>query len=132
MASSDCRINVFKRLIRSELNQVTLYERLTESFVESLRVGRRLKRSAVTQEQKQSIFCLKRHLIFKSASHEHCVSFQGCFLWFLCHPVLVLFSVILNEHQKEKVREKQTSIKGVMNCICCILYYTLLYSLFSV
>ncbi|KAK2889693.1 hypothetical protein QQF64_028071 [Cirrhinus molitorella] len=28
---------------------------------------------------------------------------KGCFLWFLCHPVLVLFSVILNEHQKEKV-----------------------------
>ncbi|KTG03548.1 hypothetical protein cypCar_00031279 [Cyprinus carpio] len=28
---------------------------------------------------------------------------SGCFLWFLCHPVLVLFSVILNEHQKEKV-----------------------------
>ncbi|XP_016421867.1 integral membrane protein GPR180 [Sinocyclocheilus rhinocerous] len=27
---------------------------------------------------------------------------KGCFLWFLCHPVLVLFSVILNEHQKEK------------------------------
>ncbi|KAK9973874.1 hypothetical protein ABG768_024574 [Culter alburnus] len=28
---------------------------------------------------------------------------KGCFLWFLCHPVLVLFSVMLNEHQKEKV-----------------------------
>lgn len=28
---------------------------------------------------------------------------KGCFLWFLCHPVLVLFSVLLNEHQKEKV-----------------------------
>ncbi|KAG1930187.1 integral membrane protein GPR180 [Pimephales promelas] len=28
---------------------------------------------------------------------------KGCFLWFLCHPALVLFSVLLNEHQKEKV-----------------------------
>lgn len=28
---------------------------------------------------------------------------KGCFLWFLCHPVLVLMSVIFNEHQKEKV-----------------------------
>ncbi|KAM3849882.1 integral membrane protein GPR180 [Diretmus argenteus] len=28
---------------------------------------------------------------------------KGCFLWFLCHPVLVLISVIFNEHQKEKV-----------------------------
>uniref|UniRef100_A0A4W4HGA1 Intimal thickness related receptor IRP domain-containing protein n=1 Tax=Electrophorus electricus TaxID=8005 RepID=A0A4W4HGA1_ELEEL len=28
---------------------------------------------------------------------------KGCFLWFLCHPALVLFSVIFNEHQKEKV-----------------------------
>ncbi|XP_076872040.1 integral membrane protein GPR180 [Brachyhypopomus gauderio] len=28
---------------------------------------------------------------------------KGCFLWFLCHPVLVLLSVIFNEHQKEKV-----------------------------
>ncbi|XP_072250344.1 integral membrane protein GPR180 [Leuresthes tenuis] len=28
---------------------------------------------------------------------------KGCFLWFLCHPVLVLTSVIFNEHQKEKV-----------------------------
>uniref|UniRef100_A0A673J000 G protein-coupled receptor 180 n=1 Tax=Sinocyclocheilus rhinocerous TaxID=307959 RepID=A0A673J000_9TELE len=49
---------------------------------------------------------------------------KGCFLWFLCHPVLVLFSVILNEHQKEKVREKQTSIKGVMSCLC--FYFALL------
>lgn len=31
------------------------------------------------------------------------VSLQGCFLWFLCHPVLVLMSVVFNEHQKEKV-----------------------------
>lgn len=30
-------------------------------------------------------------------------SVQGCFLWFLCHPILVLMSVIFNEHQKEKV-----------------------------
>ncbi|XP_036397334.1 integral membrane protein GPR180-like [Megalops cyprinoides] len=28
---------------------------------------------------------------------------KGCFLWFLCHPVLVLSSVVLNEHQREKV-----------------------------
>ncbi|XP_030639201.1 integral membrane protein GPR180 [Chanos chanos] len=28
---------------------------------------------------------------------------KGCFLWFLCHPVLVFLSVIFNEHQKEKV-----------------------------
>lgn len=28
---------------------------------------------------------------------------QGCFLWFLCHPVLFLMSVIFNEHQREKV-----------------------------
>lgn len=28
---------------------------------------------------------------------------KGSFLWFLCHPVLVLLSVIFNEHQREKV-----------------------------
>lgn len=28
---------------------------------------------------------------------------QGCFLWFLCHPVLFLMSAVFNEHQKEKV-----------------------------
>ncbi|KAI1899008.1 hypothetical protein AGOR_G00078260 [Albula goreensis] len=28
---------------------------------------------------------------------------KGCFLWFLCHPVLVLLSVVFSEHQKEKV-----------------------------
>ncbi|XP_062236864.1 integral membrane protein GPR180 [Platichthys flesus] len=28
---------------------------------------------------------------------------KGCFLWFLCHPVLVLMAVIFNEHQREKV-----------------------------
>ncbi|XP_042560875.1 integral membrane protein GPR180 [Clupea harengus] len=28
---------------------------------------------------------------------------KGCFLWFLCHPVLVLLSGIFNEHQQEKV-----------------------------
>eukprot|EP00064_Thunnus_orientalis_P015182 superscaffoldBa00002767_g15232 len=28
---------------------------------------------------------------------------KGCFLWFLCHPVLVLLSVVFNDHQKEKV-----------------------------
>lgn len=32
-----------------------------------------------------------------------CFSLQGCFLWFLCHPVLVLMSVVFNDHQKEKV-----------------------------
>lgn len=29
---------------------------------------------------------------------------QGCFLWFLCHPVLFLMSAIFNEHQQEKVQ----------------------------
>uniref|UniRef100_A0A3Q3VY68 Uncharacterized protein n=1 Tax=Mola mola TaxID=94237 RepID=A0A3Q3VY68_MOLML len=28
---------------------------------------------------------------------------KGCFLWFLCHPILFLTSVIFNEHQREKV-----------------------------
>ncbi|KAM6945593.1 integral membrane protein GPR180 [Aplochiton taeniatus] len=28
---------------------------------------------------------------------------KGCFLWFLCHPVLVFISFIFNEHQREKV-----------------------------
>ncbi|KAG7502624.1 integral membrane protein GPR180 [Solea senegalensis] len=28
---------------------------------------------------------------------------KGCFLWFLCHPVLVLVSFIFNDHQREKV-----------------------------
>ncbi|CAL8290796.1 unnamed protein product [Lota lota] len=28
---------------------------------------------------------------------------KGCFLWFLCHPVLVLTSVFFNHHQREKV-----------------------------
>uniref|UniRef100_UPI0037E7E960 integral membrane protein GPR180 n=1 Tax=Semicossyphus pulcher TaxID=241346 RepID=UPI0037E7E960 len=28
---------------------------------------------------------------------------KGCFLWFLCHPVLFLMSTIFNEHQREKV-----------------------------
>uniref|UniRef100_UPI003AAB21A2 integral membrane protein GPR180 n=1 Tax=Centroberyx gerrardi TaxID=166262 RepID=UPI003AAB21A2 len=28
---------------------------------------------------------------------------KGCFLWFLCHPILVLISIVFNEHQKEKV-----------------------------
>ncbi|XP_063068385.1 integral membrane protein GPR180 [Engraulis encrasicolus] len=28
---------------------------------------------------------------------------KGCCLWFLCHPALVLFSGIFNEHQQEKV-----------------------------
>lgn len=29
---------------------------------------------------------------------------QGCFLWFLCHPILFLTSIIFNQHQREKVR----------------------------
>nr|XP_023651890.1 integral membrane protein GPR180 [Paramormyrops kingsleyae] len=28
---------------------------------------------------------------------------KGCFLWFLCHPILVLISVAFREHQREKV-----------------------------
>ncbi|XP_068612601.1 integral membrane protein GPR180 [Brachionichthys hirsutus] len=28
---------------------------------------------------------------------------KGCFLWFLCHPVLFFTSVIFNDHQREKV-----------------------------
>ncbi|XP_036401867.1 integral membrane protein GPR180-like [Megalops cyprinoides] len=28
---------------------------------------------------------------------------KGCFLWFLCHPILVLLSVAFSEHQREKV-----------------------------
>ncbi|KAK9523982.1 hypothetical protein VZT92_017854 [Zoarces viviparus] len=28
---------------------------------------------------------------------------KGCFLWFLCHPVLFLLSAVFNEHQREKV-----------------------------
>uniref|UniRef100_A0A667YD14 G protein-coupled receptor 180 n=2 Tax=Myripristis murdjan TaxID=586833 RepID=A0A667YD14_9TELE len=28
---------------------------------------------------------------------------KGCFLWLLCHPVLVLISVAFNQHQKEKM-----------------------------
>uniref|UniRef100_A0A665W7E8 G protein-coupled receptor 180 n=2 Tax=Echeneis naucrates TaxID=173247 RepID=A0A665W7E8_ECHNA len=28
---------------------------------------------------------------------------KGCFLWFLCHPVLVFLSVVFNDHQREKV-----------------------------
>ncbi|XP_008322894.1 integral membrane protein GPR180 isoform X1 [Cynoglossus semilaevis] len=28
---------------------------------------------------------------------------KGCFLWFLCHPVLLLLSVVFSEHQREKL-----------------------------
>ncbi|CAL8309210.1 unnamed protein product [Merluccius merluccius] len=28
---------------------------------------------------------------------------KGCFLWFLCHPALVLISMLFNQHQQEKV-----------------------------
>ncbi|KAK1798083.1 hypothetical protein P4O66_000583 [Electrophorus voltai] len=37
------------------------------------------------------------------SQHSTIHTAKGCFLWFLCHPALVLFSVIFNEHQKEKV-----------------------------
>uniref|UniRef100_A0A674AMT4 G protein-coupled receptor 180 n=1 Tax=Salmo trutta TaxID=8032 RepID=A0A674AMT4_SALTR len=33
---------------------------------------------------------------------------KGCFIWFLCHPVLVLLSVVFNEHQREKVRGRHS------------------------
>ncbi|KAM6893850.1 integral membrane protein GPR180 [Xenentodon cancila] len=48
---------------------------------------------------------------------------KGCFLWFLCHPVLVLLSVIFNEHQREKV----VTI-GVI--ICQSISMVILYQLF--
>ncbi|KAG5852301.1 hypothetical protein ANANG_G00060940 [Anguilla anguilla] len=28
---------------------------------------------------------------------------KGCFLWFLCHPVLVLLSMVFSVHQREKI-----------------------------
>ncbi|XP_068446371.1 integral membrane protein GPR180 [Clinocottus analis] len=28
---------------------------------------------------------------------------KGCFLWFLCHPVIFFLSAVFNEHQREKV-----------------------------
>lgn len=28
---------------------------------------------------------------------------KGCFLWFLCHPILFLMSSVFNDHQREKV-----------------------------
>ncbi|XP_061571860.1 integral membrane protein GPR180 [Cololabis saira] len=48
---------------------------------------------------------------------------KGCFLWFLCHPVLVLLSAIFNEHQREKV----VTI-GVI--ICQSISMVILYQLF--
>ncbi|XP_032413117.1 integral membrane protein GPR180-like [Xiphophorus hellerii] len=36
---------------------------------------------------------------------------KGCFLWFLCHPVLVLMSVVFNDHQKEKEKTAETQPK---------------------
>ncbi|XP_054653763.1 integral membrane protein GPR180 isoform X3 [Dunckerocampus dactyliophorus] len=39
----------------------------------------------------------------KVCPNTRAVSPQGCFLWFLCHPVLVLTSAIFNEHQRDKV-----------------------------
>nr|XP_029520377.1 integral membrane protein GPR180 isoform X1 [Oncorhynchus nerka] len=48
---------------------------------------------------------------------------KGCFIWFLCHPVLVLLSVVFNEHQREKV----VTI-GVI--ICQAISVVILYQLF--
>lgn len=48
---------------------------------------------------------------------------KGCFLWFLCQPVLVVFSLTLNEHQREKV----VTI-GVILCQC--ISVVILYQLF--
>ncbi|XP_063323906.1 integral membrane protein GPR180 [Pelmatolapia mariae] len=48
---------------------------------------------------------------------------KGCFLWFLCHPILVLMSVIFNEHQKEKV-----VTMGVI--LCQSISMVILYQLF--
>ncbi|KAM4601598.1 integral membrane protein GPR180 [Polymixia lowei] len=48
---------------------------------------------------------------------------KGCFLWFLCHPVLVLISVIFNQHQ----REKMVTI-GVI--LCQAIAMVILYQLF--
>lgn len=38
-----------------------------------------------------------------SRVHASLCPVQGCFLWFLCHPILFLISVIFNQHQREKV-----------------------------
>ncbi|KAA0712676.1 Integral membrane protein GPR180 [Triplophysa tibetana] len=48
---------------------------------------------------------------------------KGCFLWFLCQPVLALFSLTLNEHQREKV-----ITIGVILCQC--ISVVVLYRLF--
>ncbi|KAJ8003836.1 hypothetical protein DPEC_G00152540 [Dallia pectoralis] len=48
---------------------------------------------------------------------------KGCFVWFLCHPVLVLLSAIFNEHQ----REKMVTI-GVI--LCQAISVVILYQLF--
>ncbi|XP_054881021.1 integral membrane protein GPR180 isoform X2 [Poeciliopsis prolifica] len=48
---------------------------------------------------------------------------KGCFLWFLCHPSLVLMSVVFNDHQREKV----ISI-GVI--LCQSISMVILYQLF--
>lgn len=42
-------------------------------------------------------------LVKCSRVHSSLYPVQGCFLWFLCHPVLFLTSVIFNQHQREKV-----------------------------
>ncbi|XP_068165567.1 integral membrane protein GPR180 isoform X2 [Antennarius striatus] len=48
---------------------------------------------------------------------------KGCFLWFLCHPVLFLMSVIFNPHQREKV-----VTMGVV--LCQSISMVILYQLF--
>lgn len=44
---------------------------------------------------------------------------QGCFLWFLCHPILFLTSVIFNQHQREKVRTctPTSSLSGMVEFV---------------
>ncbi|XP_036066753.1 integral membrane protein GPR180 isoform X4 [Oryzias melastigma] len=48
---------------------------------------------------------------------------QACFLWFLCHPVLVFMSGIFNRHQRQKV-----VTVGVVLCRCISM--VILYQLF--
>ncbi|XP_017285538.1 integral membrane protein GPR180 [Kryptolebias marmoratus] len=58
---------------------------------------------------------LKRDFYFSFA--------KGCFLWFLCHPVLVLMSAVFNDHQREKV-----VTMGVI--LCQSISMVILYQLF--
>ncbi|XP_029986270.1 integral membrane protein GPR180 isoform X2 [Sphaeramia orbicularis] len=48
---------------------------------------------------------------------------KGCFLWFLSHPVLVLLSVVFNEHQRHKV----VTVGGIL---CQSISMVILYQLF--